>query len=436
MQSNQQSQNSLLSCLSQLPDSMRSEILGRLTTAEKAALAYSWAARGRPDQQEPPGDWSTWLALAGRGWGKTETGAQWIKQRVENGAMSVALVAETQKDLEEVMVPRIINIHPPHLAPSVRFRPVRMKWPNGAIALGYVGNEPDQLRGPEFDTAWVDELAKYRRARDVWDMLQMTMRSGDNPRVMVTTTPRPIPIIRALVSDPTVHVTRGRTFDNAANLAAPFLDQIRRRYEGTRLGRQELDAEVLEDLPGALWSRSWLDNKRVHDVPSMQRIVVAIDPSGSAGAGDDGDSQGIVVAGLGIDGRGYVLADRSCKLSPDGWARQAIEAYHEFRADRIVAESNYGGAMVEAVLRAKDRTIPYKAVTASRGKVLRAEPIAALYEQGRVSHVGHMPELEDQCCLIGPGGYAGEGSPDRLDALVWALTELMLHSNDVRIRTI
>lgn len=400
--------------------------MARLPPTTKAALNYTWRFWARPNQLAPPGEWATCLALAGRGFGKTEAGAQWVRERVANGARSVALVAETQKDLEEVMVPRLLAIHPPHERPTARFRPVRVTWPNGAQALGYNGTEPDQLRGPEFDTAWVDELAKYRYARETWDMLQFTMRAGTDPRVFVTTTPRPIPVIREIAADPKTAILRGSTFDNAANLPPQFLDRLRERYEGTRLGRQELFAEILDDMPGALWHRDGFDAHRVTTTPDLQRVVVAVDPSGTAGASDNGDNIGIVVAGKGIDGRAYVLADRSCKLSPDGWARRAVQAYHEFKADRIVAERNFGGAMVEHTIRTVDRRVSYKEVTASRGKVARAEPVAALYEQGRVSHVGGLPDLEDQLCLIGPDGYAGEGSPDRADALVWALTDLML----------
>lgn len=329
------------------------------------------------------------------------------------------------------MVPRIVKVSH-DMPPRVRFRPVRIEWPSGAQAYGYNGTEPDQLRGPEFDAAWVDELAKYRRARETWDMLQFTMRSGSDPRVCVTTTPRPIPLIKDLIADRSTAVVRGSTFDNAANLAPQFLDRLRDRYEGTRLGRQELHAEILDDLPGALWSRAVFDDHRVSAAPDMARIVVAIDPSGTAGDDDDGDSIGIVVAGKGVDGRGYVLADRTCKLSPDGWGRRAVAAYHEFKADRIVAERNFGGAMVEHVIRTVDPKVSYREVTASRGKVARAEPVAALYEQGRISHIGGLPELEDQMCQVGPDGFIGEGSPDRVDATVWALTELMLTKTGYR----
>lgn len=399
-----------------------------LADIDPLALEYDWGFWARPNQLAPEGDWRTWLALAGRGFGKTEAGAQWIRRRVEGGARSIALVAETQKDLEEVMVARLLKISPPDMMPKVRFKPVRLTWPNGAQALGYNGTEPDQLRGPEFDTAWVDELAKYRYARETWDMLQFTMRSGVDPRVFVTTTPRPIPVLREIMNDASTVITRGSTMDNAKNLAPAFMKAVVEKYAGTRLGRQELNAEMLDDVPGALWTRDMIDARRLKTAPDLRRIVIAVDPSGTSGAGNEGvgDDIGIVAAGIGFDGRGYVLDDHSCNLSPDGWGRRVREVFSLHKADRIVAERNFGGAMVEAVIKAQDKSLPVKVVTASRGKVARAEPISALYEQERVSHVGGFAELEDQMCAMTPSGYVGEGSPDRADALVWALTELML----------
>ncbi len=404
-----------------------------LTPEQASGLLYSWRFWARENQVAPDGRWSTWLALAGRGFGKTEAGAQWVRERVQNGARSIALIAETQKDLEEVMVPRILRVHPPSEAPRVTYRPVRIVWPNGAMALGYNGTEPDQLRGPEFDTAWCDELAKYRYAQEAWDMLQFTMRGGNDPRVFVSTTPRPIPVIRSIMADPSTVVTRGSTFDNARNLPPQFLEKLKQRYSGTRLGRQELDAEILDDVPGALWSRDVIDRARVASAPDMQRIVVAIDPSGTRGEIGTSNSVGIIGAGLGVDGHGYVLADRSCDASPAVWGNMAVRLYHELNADLIVAEENFGGAMVEHVIKTVDPRIPYRAVSASRGKVLRAEPVAALYEQGRVKHVGRFDALEEQMTLITGGGYMGEGSPDRLDAKVWAITELMLNDRDTGI---
>ncbi|QPQ56211.1 DNA-packaging protein [Allosphingosinicella flava] len=410
--------------LASLSEQDRQAWLSQLSTDQLAALRYNWEFWARPTQLEPEGHWRTWLALAGRGFGKTELGAQWIRKRVKNGAKLIALVAETQKDLEEVMIPRILTVTPAEEAPDVRYKPVRLRWPSGAVAYGYNGTEPDQLRGPEFDTAWVDELAKYSKARDTWDMLQFTMRKG-NPRVLVTTTPRPIPIIKEIMAEPGTHLTRGKTMDNADNLAPSFMEKVVSKYAGTRLGRQELDGEIVDDVPGALWTREMLDATRVEKAPQMARVVVAIDPSGTDGD-DEGDAIGIVVAGRGIDGRGYVLADRTCKLTPEGWARIAVTAYYEFEGDRIVAEKNFGGAMVKSVIRTADAKVPYKEVTASRGKAVRAEPVSALYEQGRISHVGGFAEMEDEMVLFTNGGYMGEKSPNRTDALVWALTEVML----------
>jgi len=320
----------------------------------------------------------------------------------------------------------------PSYEPSKR----RLTWANGAIATLFSAEEPERLRGPQHEVLWCDELAAWKYLRETWDMAMFGLRLGSRPRVCITTTPKPSPLLKEIVADPKTVITKGSTFDNAGNLAPTFLKAIREKYEGTRLGRQELNAEILDDLPGALWNRSEIDKHRVRNAPEMARIVVAVDPSGTKGESDDGDEIGIIVAGKGVDGRGYILADRSCKLSPDGWGRRSVDAYHgrwsqtpdQHKADRIIAERNFGGAMVEHVIMTIDKKVPYKEVVASRGKIARAEPVAALYEQGRVSHVGSFPELEDQMCLMAPDGYAGEGSPDRADALVWALTELMLAS--------
>lgn len=384
----------------------------------------------------PAGDWLTWLVLAGRGFGKTRSGAEWVRSivcgRTPLSAGShhrIAIVAETAADARDVLVEGdsgILSVHPPDFRPLYEPSKRRLTWPNGAVATLYNAVEPDQLRGPQHDAAFCDELAKWRYARETWDQLQFGLRLGNDPRQIITTTPRPIPVLKEIMAADTTVTTRGSTYDNADNLAEAFVRSIVRKYEGTRLGRQELNAEVLDDLPGALWSRDNLDKTRTSSAPEMSRVVVAIDPSGTKGESDDGDSIGIVAAGLGIDGRGYVLADRTCKLSPDGWGRRAVATYREFEADRIVAERNFGGAMVEHVIRTVDKSVPYKEVTASRGKVARAQPVAALYEQGRISHIGSMPELEDQMCMIAPEGFIGEGSPDRADALVWALTELMV----------
>lgn len=321
----------------------------------------------------------------------------------------------------------ILSVHPNDYRPNYEPSKRRLTWPNGAIATLYNAVEPDQLRGPQHDAAVCDELAKWRYARETWDQLQFGLRLGQQPRQVITTTPRPITVLKEIIASSTTVVTRGSTYDNAANLAPSFIKQVISKYEGTRLGRQELKAEILDDIPGALWTRAAIDAAKVKQAPDMVRVVVAVDPSGTKGKSDDGDSIGIVAAGKGADGRAYVLADRTCKLSPDGWGKRAVNAFHEFKADRIVAERNFGGAMVEHVIRTIDPRVSYKEVTASRGKIARAEPVAALYEQNKVSHVGSFPELEDQLCAMAPDGYLGEGSPDRADALVWALTELMLN---------
>lgn len=411
--------------LAALPDDQCREALSLLTDAEAEALLHEWRGfLARPDQIEPTGDWEIWLALAGRGWGKTETGAQWVRERVEAGARSIALVAETQKDLEEVMVARLLAIYPPGEAPKVRFKPVRITWPNGAVALGYNGTEPNQLRGPEFDTAWIDELAKYRYARETWDMLQFAMRgTALEPRQIITTTPRPIELIKAIVAgkEGRVHVTRGKTADNRANLASSFLERIEARYAGTRLGRQELEAEILGDLPGALWSMASIDAYRIPQAPQMGRIVVAVDPAVTAT--EESDEHGIIVAGL-HEGRGLVLEDASMQGTPNEWARRAVSLYRSWGADGIVVEVNQGGDMVAHTLRTVDPSVNIIEVRASRGKHVRAEPIAALYEQGKIAHVGSFPELENQMTQMTQHGFEGQGSPDRLDALVWAFTEL------------
>ena len=396
-----------------------------LTDKQVEELLWDWRFWARPSQIAPDGGWSNWLALAGRGFGKTEMGAQWVRERVNDGARQIALVAETQKDLEEVMVKRLLDITPPDQRPRVRYRPVRIEWPNGALALGYNGTEPDQLRGPEFDTAWVDELAKYRKAEETWDMLEFTMRSGSDPRKLITTTPRNIPLIKRIVEDKATVVTRGTTAENRENLAQTFIERVYDRYQGTRLGRQELSGEILEDVPGALWTS--VEIGRAHETPQgeIQRIVVAVDPSGADGDPEGGsDDIGIVVACRFVDGTYGVLEDATCNLSPAGWGRRTVERYHHHQADCIVAERNYGGAMVEAVIRGADSLANVKMVTASRGKAVRAEPIAALYEQGKVSHVAGLDKLEEQMMHMTLTGYVGDGSPDRLDAAVWALTEL------------
>lgn len=418
---------------------MLQEALASLTEDQCEALLHDWRFLAREPQLAPEGDWLTWLILAGRGFGKTRTGAEWTREQIKAGAKRIHLIAPTASDARDVMVEGESGLLSvcwagdktvtgemlgrPSYEPSKR----RLTWANGAIATLFSAEEPERLRGPQAEVLWADELASWKYLRDTWDMAMFGLRLGDRPRTCITTTPKPLPLLKEIIADPRTVVTRGSTFDNASNLAPTFLQAVKAKYEGTRLGRQELNAEILDDLPGALWTRDAIDGHRVREAPELQRVVIAVDPSGTKGDSDDGDEIGIVAAGLGVDGRAYVLADRTCKLSPDGWGRRAVNAYYEFLGDRIVAERNFGGAMVEHVIKTIDKDVAYKEVTASRGKVARAEPVAALYEQGRVSHVGSMPELEDQMCQIAPEGFVGEGSPDRADALVWALTELMLN---------
>jgi phage terminase large subunit-like protein len=441
---------SVAMCLAELPEAQRKEIQAALTGKQFADLQWDWGFWARPEQLEPPGDWLNWLNLAGRGAGKTRTGAEWVRAAVCGSTplsrgryRQIALIAETAADAREVMVgdgkapgegSGLLQVHPKDFCPIYEPSKRRLTWPNGAIATLYNATEPDQLRGPQHDASWCDELAKWQYAQETWDQLQFGLRLGTCPRSIITTTPRPIPLIRYLIQASTTHVTRGRTLDNAINLAPSFLKTVTDRYGGTRLGRQELNAEILDDVVGALWTRDTLDKARLPKdavIPVLKRIVVAVDPSGTRGEEDEGDNIGIVAAGLGVDGRGYVLADRTCKLSPANWGRRAVETYKEFNADRIVAERNFGGAMVEHVIRTTDKKVSYREVTASRGKVVRAEPIAALYEQGRVSHAPGLEQLEDQMCQMTSDGYLGDGSPDRVDALVWAFTELMFGANTI-----
>jgi predicted phage terminase large subunit-like protein len=384
----------------------------------------------RPNQLPPPGDWRIWLLLAGRGFGKTRTICEFANQKArELPGSRGALVGATASDTRDILVlgeSGLLNIAEPLFRPTYNPSKRLMTWPNGSMALLFSADEPNRLRGLQHHWAICDELASWRRP-EAWDMLLMGARLGDDPRIAVATTPRPIKLIKSLVADSTCYVTRGTTYENAANLAKPFMDAIIRRYEGTRLGRQELEAAILEDTPGALWKRENIDKYRVAAIPDLIRIAVAIDPA--ATNNQDSDETGIIVAGVSADGHGYVLDDVTIKASPAGWAKQAIAAYNKYKADRMVAETNNGGDMIENTIRTvRDesdtpigRNISFKQVRASRGKHTRAEPIAALYEQGRVHHVGMFAELEDQMCQWMPG----EDSPDRMDALVWAISELM-----------
>ena len=405
---------------------------GRSLLASLAdALEADWHHQARPAQLAPDGNWRVWLILAGRGWGKTRTGAEWVRSLVAAGCGRVALVGATAADVRETMIEGesgILSISPNNDRPIYEPSKRRLTWPNGAIATSYSADEPERLRGPQHDAAWCDELATWRYP-DAWHQLRFGLRLGKNPRVLATTTPRPVKLIRDLVKreGQDVFVTRGITTENSQNLPAVYIEEMMARYGGTRLGRQELLAEVLEDVPGALWQRDWIERDRVDRAPEFRRVVVAIDPAASSG--EDADETGIVVVGMGTDGRGYVIDDVSGRYTPHEWARHAISAYRQHKADRIIAEKHNGGEMVENTIRMIDPNVSYKAVHASRGKVTRAEPVAALYEQRRVSHVGSFPQLEDQLCNFSSDiDRNRSGSPDRLDAMVWALTGLIVEN--------
>jgi phage terminase large subunit-like protein len=334
----------------------------------------------------------------------------------------IALVAETAADARDVMIEGdsgILACSPPWFQPIYQPSKRRLRWPNGTIATTYCGDAPGQLRGPQQHYAWCDETAKWRYATEAYDNLELGLRLGEHPQVVLTTTPRPIPLLRQLMADPSTVVTRGSTYENTVNMAPSFKERILARYEGTRLGRQELHAELLEDTPGALWTRALLEQYRVRKAPELARIVVGVDPGGDAG---------IIVAGLGEDGHGYVFDDRSISGSPALWGGQVVTAYHMHQANGVAAEVNHGGDMVIMTIATIDSTVPVKKLWASQGKYARAEPVSALYEQGRVHHVGMFAALEDEMCTWVPG--AGMPSPNRMDAAVWALTELMVEAEE------
>jgi phage terminase large subunit-like protein len=389
---------------------------------------WDWRRLARESQLPPSGDWRVWLVLAGRGFGKTRCGAEWVRELAEGRrARRIALIGPTAADVRRTMIEGqsgLLSVCPPWNRPIYLVSQGKLVWPNGAEATAFSADRPDRLRGPQHDALWADELAVWRH-HESWDMAMLGLRLGADPRAVVTTTPKPIRLLRGLVDSPNTAVTRGTTYENRANLAPAFFDQIITRYRGTRLGRQELEAELLDEAEGALWRRQLIEESRLAPgtaPPEMRRVVVGLDPA--AGAQTNGAETGIVVASLGHDGRGYVLADLSGIMSPDQAARRTVDAWRLWQADRVIGEVNNGGDWIEAVLRAHAPGLPYRAIRASRGKQARAEPVAALYEQGRVRHADIFAKLEDQLCGWAPG--AGLPSPDRLDALVWSLTELML----------
>jgi len=424
---------SLAERIALLPARERRKFLSSLKGDKLFEFVLRWVMWARPGQLPPPGDWRTWLMLAGRGYGKTRAGAEWILYLAEETDLRIALVGPTEDEVRSVMVEGasgLLASAPADMRPE--WEPSRglLTWPTGSRAFVYSGANPESLRGPEHDFAWCDELAKWAGADAAWDNLMFGLRRGRYPRALATTTPRPTPLLRRLVARSDVALTRGRTADNVL-LAENFVDYVTALYGGTRLGRQELDGELIEDVEGALWTRALIEKCRAtamgtvtSDCPLI-RVVIGVDPPASAG----GDACGIVACGLGADGAGYVLGDHSVRgLSPEGWARAVAEAAAAWSADKVIVETNQGGEMVESVLRSIDAALPVKPVKARFGKGKRAEPVAARFEAGKAKFAGAFPELEDELCgLTVGGGYEGPGrSPDRADAMVWAMTELLL----------
>ncbi len=411
-----------------------------MTPGERLALPFLFEFWAHEHQLPPDGDWRSWVILGGRGAGKTRAGAEWVRAQVEGArpmdrgrCKRLALIGETFDQVREVMIfgdSGIMACSPPDRKPRWNATRRCLIWPNGAEAFAYSAYDPESLRGPQFDGAWTDELAKWPKGQDTWDMLQFGLRLGDQPRVCVTTTPRNVDVLKDLLKLPSTVVTRAPTEANRAYLAASFLEEVRARYEGTRLGLQELDGTLVEDVDGALWTMAGIEQAKAGRLPDMSRIVVAVDPP--AGPGRGADECGIIVAGVVQDGpprdwRAFVLEDATVQgASPKGWAEATVQAAKRWKADRVVAEVNQGGAMVEEVLRQVDPMLAVRKVHATRGKAARAEPVSALYEQGRVLHCAGLKALEAQMCLMTTGGYAASGSPDRVDALVWALTDLMI----------
>ena len=400
-----------------------------LTKEQAIKKLFDWRSElnARPNQIAPDGNWTTWLILAGRGFGKTRTGAEWIRERVESGlSKRIALIGKTPADVRDVMIEGesgLINISPPYNMPNYEPSKRRLTWDNGAIAQTFSSYEPDQLRGSQFDTAWADEMASWEYPEETWDNLMFALRLGEKPQVCVTTTPKPLQLLINLRDAKTTVLTKGTSYDNRENLNQQFFDSILSKYKNTRLGMQEIYAEILEESDNAMWKREWLDEGRLIDAPEdLERIVVAIDPAVTSKK--TSDETGIIVAGKDSEGKFYVLNDSSARYTPSAWSEKAIMLYNQYECDKIIAEVNNGGQLVEHTLRTQSQSenVPYKSVHASRGKRTRAEPIASLYEQGKVHHVGNFERLENQLCNW--EANSGDPSPDRLDALVWALSEL------------
>ena len=415
----------------------RITFLAELKSGKLERWLHDWPQFSHRHQQPPAvaqggGAWRTWLILGGRGAGKTRAGAQWVRALalgelpyvVAGGR--IALIGESEHEVREVMIEGVsglLAVHQPHERPVWIPSRRRVEWKNGTVAQAFSADDPESLRGPQFHAAWADELAKWRHAETAFEVLQFGLRLGEHPRQVITTTPRPIALLKRLIADPATALTRAGTQANARHLSAAFLEHVLERYAGTRVGRQEIDGEIVEDRADALWSRALIEACRVDAAPPLNRIVVAVDPPASTGK--RADACGMVAAGRAADGTVYVVADGTVAgLSPAGWAAKAIALWHRLEADALIVEVNQGGDMVRAVIGEADRTVPVVPVRATRGKWLRAEPVAALYERGKVKHVGAFPALEDEMCDFAVDGLSSGRSPDRLDALVWAVSSL------------
>jgi phage terminase large subunit-like protein len=423
---------SLIESLALLSDEEQAEALAGFTEEQCTELLYDWRANARPSQLRPAGNWLYWLVLAGRGFGKTRTGGETVREWVSEGYRRIHLIGPTVSDVRNVMIEHpesgILRWFPPHEKPVYEPTKHLLYFHNGAVAETFSADEPERLRGPQCEAFWADELCAWRFLKEAWDNLNYGFRIGNRLRAVITTTPKPSDTLREIIRDPDTVITRGSSYENRSNLAAAYFKKVIAKHEGTRIGRQEIYAEVLEDTPGALWTIALIEKYRVniYNTDDFVRVVIPIDPAVSIG--EDSADTGIVPVALRRDGHVMVLEDLTCHESPLEWARIAVSAYHRWRADRIVGEVNNGGDLVEANIRAVAPNVSFRSVRASRGKAVRAEPIAALYEQGRVHHVGNLPDLEAEMTTYVP--MHDMKSPDRMDALVWGITELLIDLDD------
>lgn len=413
--------------LSLRPEAEQQQFLASLSAERRRSIRYDWTkVFARPKQLPPPGDWLAWLILSGRGWGKTRTGAETVRHWVETGAKRIALVGRTGPDVRNTMIEGesgILAMSPPWDVPEYMPGLKRLIWRTGAVAQCYSGDEPDQLRGPQAEKAWVDEPAHWKRAQKSLDNLFFGLRLGDNPQCIATTTPLPTTAITGLAAKPTTVITKGSSYENRANVTELYYQQNIAPYEGTRIGRQEIYGDILDDVPGALWTRARLDENRVGAAPDLVRIVIAVDPAVTSN--EESDETGIIVAGKGVDGHAYILADLTCRLPPPAWADRVDIAYNFWRANSVIGEVNNGGDLVKHNVWSVNPNIPFRSVHASRSKYVRAEPVATMDERGMIHHCGKLDELEDQMCVFTPeGGFST--SPDRVDARVWAIWDLMI----------